>query len=334
MSDDLGEAVPRAAASRWTPLPPTSAHPDALGGISRLPLNALRVFEAAARSGSFLAAARQLSITPGAVSRHIKRLEADLGVRLFDRFNRAVRLTESGRVLAAAVNDGLGRILEGVERIRPPSDRPLVVSIAYSIAGKWLTPRLHRFLDANPDIEVVVAASDQAVDLAREPVDIAIRLGPGPYPGLHAERLFETRVFPVCSPRLVEELPLRAPGDLARAALIQEVVYRGTLEPSWSDWLAAAGCGDVIGGRGPTFSNTYLALETAIAGRGVVLAQEALVLDDLASGRLVRPFEQILTGRLSYWILCLPERADRTRVRRFRSWLLRQAEQDGLRPSG
>jgi LysR family glycine cleavage system transcriptional activator len=311
---------------------PPTPHARRLDGVARLPLNALRVFEAAARCGSFLEASRALSITPAAVSRHIKRLEADLGVRLFERFNRAVRLTEAGAQLASGVGAGLARILESVERVRPDEDGPLVVSTTASIASRWLTPRLQQFLDANPDVEVVVDASDRAVDLARERVDVALRFGRGPYPGLKAERLIATRQFPVCSPSLVEELELRAPADLERATLFHEVTSQSVPEPGWDAWFAAAGAPGVRGRRGATFSNTYLAVEAARSGRGVVLAHEALVLEDLASGRLVRPFAQVLDSPLGYWVVCLPERADRPRVRRFRRWLLARAREDGLRP--
>jgi LysR family glycine cleavage system transcriptional activator len=311
---------------------PVSPRAHSLAGVARLPLNALRVFEAAARSGSFLQASRDLSITPAAVSRHIKRLEADLGVRLFERFNRAVRLTEPGAQLAAGVGAGLARILESVERVRPAEDGPLVVSTTASIAGRWLTPRLQEFLDANPDIDVVVDASDRAVDLARERVDVALRFGRGPYPGLRAERLIATRQFPVCSPALVEELGLRTPADLERATLFHEVLYQSVPEPGWDEWFACAGAPGVRGRRGATFSNNYLAVEAARSGRGVVLAHEALVLEDLASGRLVRPFPHVLESPLAYWIVCLPERADRPRVRRFRRWLRARARADGLLP--
>jgi LysR family glycine cleavage system transcriptional activator len=301
-----------------------------MAGLSRLPLNALRVFESAARTGSFLKAADELSITPGAVSRHIKRLEADLGVRLFQRFNRAVRLTDVGAELAKGVHDGLLRVLDSVERARPEADGPLVVSTTISIAGRWLTPRLQQFLDANPDIEVAVTVSDRAVDLATEGVDVALRFGRGPFPGLHAERLIRNRVFPVCSPALAGELGLRSPADLARAILFQEVLPTGWIEPEWTDWFAVCGLEAPVGRRGPSFSNTFLALEAAKSGRGVVLTHEALVLDDLASGQLVRLFDQTLESPHSYWIVCLPERAHRPPVRRFRRWLIERAKADGV----
>jgi LysR family glycine cleavage system transcriptional activator len=296
---------------------------------SRLPLNALRVFEAAARHGRFDRAADELAITPGAVSRQVKALELELGLRLFDRFNRAVRLTESGATLAEGVRDGLGRMEQAVERARPRTDGPLVVSVLHSMAVKWLVPRLHLFYERYPDAEVLVSASDRNVDLARE-ADVALRYGPGPYPGLAASKLASGMLFPVCSPTLLEGPdPLREPSDLARVLLLHDDNLLSA-EPVWSDWLNAVGATGVDGARGLRFSNTYLSLEEARSGRGVVLAHEVLVLDDLKAGRLVRPFPQVIDAPFLYWCLCLPERADQPRIRRFRTWLLDQARRDGV----
>jgi LysR family glycine cleavage system transcriptional activator len=296
---------------------------------SRLPLNALRVFEAAARHGRFDKAADELAITPGAVSRQVKALELELGLRLFDRFNRAVRLTDAGARLAEGVRDGLERMEQAVERIRPRLDGPLVVSVLHSMAVKWLVPRLHLFYERYPDAEVLVSASDRNVDLARE-ADVAIRYGPGPYPGLFAQKLAGGALFPVCSPRLLEGPEgLKRPSDLARYMLLHDNNLLSA-EPVWSDWLRAAGATEVDGTRGPRFSNTYLSLEEARSGRGVVLAHEVLVVDDLKDGRLVRPFPEVIDAPFLYWFLCLPERCDQPRIRRFRSWLMEQADKDGV----
>lgn len=297
---------------------------------SRLPLNALRVFDAAASLGSFTLAAEQLAITPGAVSRQIKALEAELGVRLFDRFNRAVRLTESGARLAEGVADALERLEMVVERVRPQADAPLVVSVLHSMAVKWLVPRLHRYQERFPGAEILVSAADRPVDLAREQVDVAIRYGLGPYPGLSAQRLIRNVMFPVCSPRLLERRPFPwTAADLAHTQLLHDANLRED-EPDWPRWLARAGESGVDGRRGPKFSNTYLSLEAAMRGQGVVLAHEALVIDDLASGRLAKPFDNMVITDFHYYALCLPERADEPKIRRFRQWLADQARADGL----
>jgi LysR family glycine cleavage system transcriptional activator len=293
---------------------------------SRLPLNALRVFEAAARHGRFDRAAEELAITPGAVSRQVKVLEADLGVRLFDRFNRAVRLTEAGERLAGGVGDGLLRIEQAVGRVRARVDGPLVVSVLHSLAVKWLVPRLQRFYERYPGAEVLVSASDRQVDLTRE-ADVAIRYGPGPYPGFHADRLMPSEMFPVCSPRFLEQHPLRTPDDLAGVVLMHDNNFLPD-EPRWPDWLGMVGAQGVDGTRGPRFSNTYLQLEAAMSGGGVVLTHRSMAADDLRAGRLVQPFPQVIGAPYSYWALTLPERADQPAIRRFRAWLIEQAALD------
>jgi LysR family glycine cleavage system transcriptional activator len=298
---------------------------------SRLPLNALRTFEAAARHQSFLKAADELAVTPGAVSRQIKALETELGLRLFERFNRAVRLTPAGEQLAAGVQRGFATLQAAVAEAQGSRAGPLTVSVMHSLAARWLAPRLHDFQQRYPDIQVMVAASDLPADLVRDRIDIAIRYGAGPYPGLAATRLIATRMFPVCSPRLLETQVLRTPGDLSHTLLLSDVNVT-PIETTWRHWLAEANALDVDTSQGLQFSNTYLAIEAALAGRGVALAQEAMVVEELKDGRLVRPFETVVEGSLSHWILTLPEKADLLAIRRFRGWLIDQARRDGLNP--
>lgn len=297
---------------------------------TRLPLTALRVFEAAARHESFLRASEELGITPGAVSRQIKALEADLAARLFERFNRAVRLTDAGRQLAAGVRRGLREMEAAVEEIRRPSQAPLVVTAMHSFAARWLVPRLHHFNARYPDIQVLVSASDTAVDLVRERYDVAIRFGVGPFPGMAAAKLISLFLYPVCTPEFLAESGLSTPADLDRVPLLSDV-YLAFREPTWPDWLELAGAPQVNWRRGQQFSNVYLAIEAALAGRGVALAEEALVIDDLRCGRLVKPFDIELPSPFCQWILTLPEKADRPDIRRFRNWLIAQADADGLR---
>jgi len=296
----------------------------------RLPLTGLRVFEAAARHESFLHAAEELSITPGAVSRQIKGLETELAVRLFERFNRAVRLTEAGRRLATGVAQGLALMEEAVLEVRSPRQAVLAVTAMHSFAARWLVPRLHLFNERHPDVQVLVAASDAPIDLVRDRYDLAIRFGRGPYPGLAAQKLISLFMFPVCSPRLLEETPLARPADLAKVPLFGDVNFDSS-EPDWASWLALAGAPEVDWRGGQRFSNTYLSIEAALAGRGVALAEAALVQEELASGRLVKPFDIEVQSPNSQWILTLPEKADRSDIRRFRTWLLAQADAEGLR---
>ena len=299
---------------------------------SRLPLNGLRVFDAAARLGSFTLAAEALSITPGAVSRQIKALEAELGVRLFDRFNRAVVLTETGVRLAEGVGEALDRLEAVVERARPRADGPRVVSVRHSMAAKWLVPRLHRFQERYPGVEILISASDRAVDLGREAVDVAIRYGMGPFPGLDAQRLIRNVMVPVCSPDLLRSQPAPWTGaDLARTILLHDDNIRDD-EPDWRLWLEHIGADVRMDlSRGHRFSNTYLAMEAAMSGRGVTMTPECWVIDDLAAGRLARPFgKTAMVTDYYYCAVCLPERAHDPRIRRFRAWLGEQARTDGL----
>jgi LysR family glycine cleavage system transcriptional activator len=297
--------------------------------MSRLPLTALRVFEAAARHESFQRAAEELAITPGAVSRQIKALETDLAVRLFERFNRAVRLTDAGRRLAVGIGRGLRQMETAVDEVRGAGAGRLVVTAMHSFAARWLVPRLHLFNARHPDIQVMVAASDTPVDLVHENYDLAIRFGRGPYPGLAAAKLFSLKLFPVCTPGFLVAHPLNTPHDLASAPLLADV-YLAVGEPTWADWLRLAGAPEVDAGRGLQFSNQYLAIEAALSGRGVVLAEHALVVDDLATGRLVKPFDLDLPSDFGQWIVTLPEKADRPDIRRFRTWLEAQAAADSL----
>jgi LysR family glycine cleavage system transcriptional activator len=299
--------------------------------LARLPLNALRTFEAAARRLSFLKAADELNVTPGAVSRQIKALEAELGVRLFERFNRAVRLTVAGERLAEGVQRGLASMQAAVAQAQGERAGPLAVSVMHSFAARWLVPRVHDFQQRYPDAQVLIDASDAVVDLVRDRIDVAIRYGVGPYPGLNATRLISTRMFPVCSPKLLETQSFEHPRDLGRTLLLADV----TLTPgevAWPQWLGAAGAPEVDASRGLQFSNTYLALEAALAGRGVALTQEAMVVEELRSGRLVRLFDVAVATPYSHWIVALPEKAEQPAIRRFRAWLIEQARRDGLFP--
>jgi LysR family glycine cleavage system transcriptional activator len=206
------------------------------------PLNALRAFEAAARLMSFSRAADELAVTPAAVSHQIRALEEDLGTRLFRRLNRALELTDSGRLLLPDLAEAFGRIQAGVGRLRRHNATgTLTVTTSPSFAAKWLVLRLHRFAERHPEIDVRVTASDTVVDLASGDVDIAIRYGAGRYPGLEVELLLENEVFPVCSPALpTGDPPLRTAEDLRRHALLHDITVEiDPLVPTWSMWLKA-----------------------------------------------------------------------------------------------
>lgn len=293
------------------------------------PLSALRAFEAAARLKSFSKAADELSVTPAAISHQIHALEADLGIRLFERRNRAVELTASARLLLPGLSEAFTGIQAAVRRLRTHNDTgTLTVTASPSIAAKWLVLRLHRFQEQHPDIDVRISTNDNVVDLTRGDFDLAIRYGTGRYPGLDVELLLQNEVFPACSPQLLETgPPLRTPEDLRHHALIHDqAVDRDPLAPTWTMWLKAAGIAGGPSAPGLTFSVGYMALDAAIAGHGVVLAYSTIAAGDLASGRLVRLFSLALPDLFAYYIVTAPGALERPKVRAFRDWLRQEAD--------
>jgi LysR family transcriptional regulator, glycine cleavage system transcriptional activator len=288
------------------------------------PLSALRAFEAAARLMSFSKAADELHVTPAAVSHQIHALEQDLGVKLFHRMNRSIELTASARVLLPGLSEAFAGIQSSVRRLRAHNDTgTLTVTASPSFAAKWLVLRLHRFQEQCPEIDVRISATDDVVDLTKGDFDIAIRYGAGHYPGLEIELLLKNEVFPACSPQLLANgPPLRTPDDLPLHNLIHDqTVERDPLVPTWPMWLKAAGVKNVPAATGLSFNNMHLALDAAIAGHGVVLAQSTIAAADLAVGRLVRLFSLALPDQFAYYIVTAPGALERPKIRAFRDWL-------------
>jgi LysR family glycine cleavage system transcriptional activator len=292
-------------------------------------MSALRAFEAAARHMSFSKAADELHVTPAAISHQIHALEQDLGVRLFQRLNRSIELTPSAQVLLPGLTEAFAGIQSSVARLRAHNDTgTLTVTASPSFAAKWLVLRLHQFQEKCPEVEVRISATDALVDLAKGDYDIAIRYGAGRYPGLDVELLAKNEVFPACSPQLLANgPPLRTPADLPAQALIHDqAIERDTLAPTWSMWLKAAGVEDVPTATGLSFNNMHLALDAAIAGHGVVLAQSTIAAGDLAAGRLIRLFTLALPDPFAYYIVTAPGALERPKVRAFRNWLRCEAD--------
>ncbi|WP_031550550.1 transcriptional regulator GcvA [Parvularcula oceani] len=288
------------------------------------PLNALRAFEAAARHLSFARAADELAVTPGAVSQQIKALEETVGVALFRRDPRGLELTEAGSAAFPSLRDGFDRLAAGArlmtERGGP---RRVTVSAAPSFASKWLVPRLDGFQSSHPDIDVYVHADMQLVDFSSGEADIAIRFGRGEYENLDATLLMAERIVPVCAPALLRgDPPLKTPSDLARHTLLHDD-SRTEDGPSWAMWLKAAGT-DIDGARGPRFNQSSLAIEAAVAGKGVALAKYALAEADLVAARLVIPFDFTTPTDFSYWVVHPSAKAALPEVAAFKSWLLEQ----------
>jgi LysR family glycine cleavage system transcriptional activator len=294
---------------------------------SLLPLNALKAFEAAGRHLSFTKAAAELNVTPAAVSHQVKGLEELLGVRLFRRLTRALRLTDAGQAALPALSQGFDRLSQGVDRMRAFSESGLLtISVSPSFGALWLLPRLERFRIRHPEIEVRVDGTDRRVDVARGDADVALRYGPGGYEGVRVDWLFDQVNTPVCSPALLQgKNPLRRPEDLRRHKLLH--VDWKDAEPGWRMWLLAAGLQDIDPTRGPRFTMESMAVQAAIEGQGVALVGDKIVADDIAAGRLIRPFDASFSTPLSFsfYLLTAKDSAEQTKVTAFRNWLLEEA---------
>ena len=289
--------------------------------MERLPnLNGLRAFEAAARHLSFTAAARELSVTQTAVSHQIRRLEDELGLKLFRRGGRAVRLSLTGERFLPAVQEAFELLRRGAAQLRRQQlAGPLTVSTTASFATKWLVPRLAGFQRRHPEIEVRIATSTALIDFRDDDVDVAIRYGEGAWPGpLVIERLLEDDVVPVCSPALLQgPRPLREPADLRHHVLLHVLAYRD----DWRLWLTATGTTGVDPERGPLFDQTILALQAAAEGMGVALGRTVLMQHELAEGRLVMPFDVRTPSEYAYYLVMPQDAADSPRIAAFRDWL-------------
>ncbi|MEX0365108.1 MAG: LysR substrate-binding domain-containing protein [Ruegeria sp.] len=282
--------------------------------MSLPPLNALRAFEAAGRHLNFRLAAEEIGVTQGAVAQQVRGLEARLGVQLFDRLPRGLRLTEAGRRFHAPLRQAFRLIGEAAETLA--ERRPLTLSVTPSFASKWLVPRLGDFTARHPGIEVQVDARERLANFQSDGVDIAVRQGRPPFgPGLVAEPLFATEYVAVCSPGLAEGL--HATEDLARQTLLNDT------HGLWPLFLEEAGIAATP--RMMNFSQTSLAIDAAVAGQGVALANAPLVSVELASGRLVRPFPQSLSADLGFYIVAPRQPRHPELVAVMRDWLLAQA---------
>jgi LysR family glycine cleavage system transcriptional activator len=284
-------------------------------------LNGLRAFEAAARHLSFTQAAAELHVTQTAISHQIRRLEAQLGLRLFTRGGRALSLTQEAQSYLPAVRAAFEDLRAATARLlRPNRDQLLTVSTMASLAAKWLLPRLGGFQEAHPGIEVRISTSAHLVDFRREEIDVAIRYGRGRWAGLHAQWLMAEDIFPVCSPALLKgKKALRRPADLAHHTLL----HAGVSRDDWQLWLTAAGLPTSLASSQPglTFDLSLMALQAAIDGLGVALGRTPFVEADIAAGRLVVPFDVKLPAEAGFYVVALEETADLPKIAVFRDWL-------------
>ena len=286
----------------------------------RLPsLTALRMFEAAARHGSFTKAAAALHVTQAAVSHQLRALEEQLGITLFQRSTRRLTLTPAGLRLLPAVSDAfetLGRAVADIGR----GERLLAITTTPSFGARWLAPRLGRFAAANPDIDLSVRHSTTVLDLAREGLDFAIRWGKGQWPGVTAELIGPSAITLVASPAYAKRLRLKQPADVARAALLHEETRE-----DWMEWLLVAGLDRALAHRGIVFDDENAMIQAALDGQGVALVARSLAEADIKAGRLVSPFDLTFAEGYGYYLVYEKETLKRPKNAAFRDFVLHEA---------
>jgi len=289
------------------------------------PLSALRPFEAAARLESFSRAADELHLTHGAISRQVRALEDHVGAQLFTRHGKRVALTASGKAFADRVRAALSDIEQATEAVSPARrGNRLTVSVLPSFASRWLMPRLIRFMEAHPEIEVSVIATTALANFTTDEVDIGIRFGRGPYPPLVCEAFLDDVWFPVASPKV--KTP-RHPEELLRMRLIRED------RDYWDEWFVKAGVKlDKPLPGGPFFNDATYAIQAAARGEGIALARQSIIGEDLERGVLKRLFKTAIHTNERYWFVSPKELAEQPRVRAFRDWV--KAELPSLRRQG
>jgi LysR family glycine cleavage system transcriptional activator len=293
---------------------------------ARLPsLNGLRAFEAAARHLSFTLAASELNVTQTAISHQIRRLEEELGLRLFIRKNRALALTPQARDYLPGVRAAFNDLRLATDRLlRKDDDNVLTISTLASLAAKWLLPRLTAFQEAHPGLDVRITTSTALVDFKNGDVDAAIRYGRGSWPGVRAEWLMADEAFPVCSPALLDgKRPLRTPEDLRDHVLL----HTSTNGDDWRQWLTAAGLpSDISKQPGITFDLILMTVQAAIDGIGVAMGRTSYVQDDIAKGRLVVPFNIALPADAGFYLVSPEGVAEPPKMKAFRQWLIASAK--------
>lgn len=305
-------------------------------------LNALRAFEAAARHRSFSAAAQELNVTPAAVGQQVRNLENWLGTALFTRAGSGsarLELTDAARAALPDIRDGFDRLTLGLARLKEAGARTgLTVSVSPAFASKWLLPRIERFQQACPELDVLLDTNARPVDFHAERIDVGVRYGAGKWPGLVAEHLLDEVMFPVCAPGFPGLVGgMLSPEALAASTLIHDLSMADSPDyPTWRMWLDASGHTAIKASAGLRINNSAAVLQAAMEGQGLALARSVMVRDDLAAGRLIRPFaDKGLDCPLTqaYYVVYRPECAALAKVKAFRQWLHDEARATPAAPT-
>jgi LysR family glycine cleavage system transcriptional activator len=306
--------------------------------VRRLPpLNAMRAFEAAARLGSFVRAADELAVTPTAISHQIKGLEDALGVDLFIRLPRGLRLSPAGAAYLPELTKGFDALARAGERLNEGALSGLLhINTLASFAHCWLVPRIVNFQRRYPEMTVRISTAVRHVDFLEEDVDVAVRYGKGIYPGLRSIKIMEEEVCPVAAPALAHgDPPLRTWDDLVHYPLIHDYAADDS-EPwvSWPVWLRRAGMdGRIDPLRGLAFDNSASLVDAAVRGHGVALGRSALIAEHVREGRLVPLFGASHPADYAYFAVAPEASADHPRVQAFIDWLKEEAAVDSAAAS-
>ncbi|MBW5286162.1 LysR family transcriptional regulator [Burkholderia gladioli] len=286
-----------------------------------LPLNALRAFESSSRHLSFTRAAQELNVTQAAVSQQVRALEERLGVSLFKRLPRGLAVTDEGLALRPVLSDAFDRIESVLRQFEGGHfHEVLTVGAVGTFAVGWLMPRLRSFHALHPFVELRLMTNNNLVDLAAEGLDCAIRFGDGNWPGTRAQKLFDAPLSLLCAPDIAQRL--RVPADL-----VGETLLRSYRADDWMNWFAKAGLAPMPA-RGAVFDSSRLMVEAATQGAGVALAPASMFARDLATGRLVRPFDiEVQAG--SYWLIGQKGKPATPAMQLFNQWIVKQAEEEG-----
>ncbi|MDR5609150.1 MULTISPECIES: transcriptional regulator GcvA [unclassified Arsenophonus] len=287
------------------------------------PLNALRVFDAAAHHLSFTKAAEELFVTQAAISHQIKGLENFLGLKLFRRRNRSLLLTEEGQSYYLDIKEIFSSLREATRKLQALSAKgALTVSLLPSFAIQWLVPRLSSFNRAYPDIDVRIQAVDHEGAKMADDVDVAIFYGYGNWPGLRTDRLYAEYLIPVCAPALLAgRYPLKKPQDLIHHTLLHDSSRR-----DWQAYARQLSLQDIINvEQGPIFSHSAMVIQAAIHGQGIALINNVMTKNELDTGRLVCPFNDVLVSKKAFYLVCHDNQAELGKIAAFRQWILAKA---------
>lgn len=290
--------------------------------VSRIPpLNSLRAFEAAARHLNFRLAAEELNVTQAAVAQHVRGLEAYLGIKLFQRLPRSLKLTEQGRQYVPDIRQAFELMADATRALRPGPER-LTISVTPTIASKWLIPRLPAFVEAHPFVDLRIVATEKLSDFRNDDVDVAVRRGNPPFgTELISDLLFTQQVIAVCSPALLAPgAAALGPHQLADQVLLQD------FEDLWPQFLKQVhGVSVPAGARKLRFNQTSLAIDAAIAGQGIALVSRFLVESELNSSRLLQALPGVLRGAADFYVVVPRNPRSPQAAGKLRSWLLAQS---------